>query len=49
MSYLEYTQGEYNYDGSQKSPNIFVLLACGMISGTIGATSVYPLNVVRTR
>lgn len=49
ISYLEYSQGEYNEDGSQKQPNIFVLWSCGMISGTIGATSVYPLNVIRTR
>lgn len=49
LSYLQYSQGEYNPDGSQKQPNVFVLWACGMISGTIGATSVYPLNVIRTR
>ncbi|GAN08169.1 calcium-binding mitochondrial carrier protein SCaMC-1-like isoform X3 [Mucor ambiguus] len=49
LSYLQYSQGEYNEDGSQKQPNVFVLWACGMISGTIGATSVYPLNVIRTR
>lgn len=49
LSYLHYSQGDYNDDGSQKQPNVFVLWACGMISGTIGATSVYPLNVIRTR
>ncbi|KAI8645519.1 mitochondrial carrier domain-containing protein [Parasitella parasitica] len=49
LSYLQYSQGEHNEDGSQKQPNVFVLWACGMISGTIGATSVYPLNVIRTR
>ncbi|KAI7896446.1 mitochondrial carrier domain-containing protein [Mucor mucedo] len=49
ISYLQYNQGEYNDDGTQKQPNIFVLWSCGMISGTIGATSVYPLNVIRTR
>ncbi|KAI8339309.1 mitochondrial carrier domain-containing protein [Blakeslea trispora] len=49
LSYLQYSQGEYNSDGTQKQPNIFVLWACGMMSGTIGATSVYPLNVIRTR
>lgn len=49
LSYLQYSQGDYNDDGSQKQPNVFVLWACGMISGTIGATSVYPLNVIRTR
>ncbi|CEP13234.1 hypothetical protein [Parasitella parasitica] len=49
LTYLQYSQGEYNQDGSQKQPNVFVLWACGMISGTIGATSVYPLNVIRTR
>lgn len=30
-------------------PSVFVLLACGTISGSVGATSVYPLSLVRTR
>ncbi|KAI9320517.1 mitochondrial carrier domain-containing protein [Dichotomocladium elegans] len=30
-------------------PNVLVLWACGMVSGSIGATTVYPLNLVRTR
>jgi solute carrier family 25 phosphate transporter 23/24/25/41 len=49
LSYLEYSLGEHYKGGSQKQPNVFVLWACGMVSGTIGATSVYPLNVIRTR
>lgn len=30
-------------------PNVLVLWMCGMASGSIGATSVYPLNMIRTR
>lgn len=30
-------------------PNVLVLWACGMVSGSIGATTVYPLNLIRTR
>ncbi|KAF9546421.1 hypothetical protein EC957_009770 [Mortierella hygrophila] len=40
-------------DGSEEKaldrPSVFVLLACGTISGSVGATSVYPLSLVRTR
>ncbi|KAF9938425.1 hypothetical protein BGZ67_000196 [Mortierella alpina] len=34
---------------SLERPSVFVLLACGTISGSVGATSVYPLSLVRTR
>ncbi|KAI9483293.1 MAG: mitochondrial carrier domain-containing protein [Benjaminiella poitrasii] len=30
-------------------PNVMILWMCGMMSGSIGATSVYPLNMIRTR
>ena len=32
-----------------KEPGVLALLAFGSISGSVGATSVYPLNLVRTR
>ncbi|KAG8903969.1 hypothetical protein FRB99_002448 [Tulasnella sp. 403] len=32
-----------------QEPGVLALLAFGSISGTVGATSVYPLNLVRTR
>ncbi|CAO3650804.1 unnamed protein product [Mucor hiemalis] len=36
--------------GSEKPhPNVLVLWMCGMVSGSIGASSVYPLNMIRTR
>lgn len=36
--------------GAEKPhPNVLVLWMCGMVSGSIGATSVYPLNMIRTR
>ncbi|KAI9487012.1 MAG: mitochondrial carrier domain-containing protein [Benjaminiella poitrasii] len=35
--------------GQSKAPNVLILWACGMVSGSIGATSVYPLNMIRTR
>ena len=38
---MKYTVGE--------EPSNITLLACGSISGSIGATSVYPLNLLRTR
>lgn len=36
--------------GAEKPhPNVLVLWMCGMVSGSIGASSVYPLNMIRTR
>ncbi|CAG8482108.1 11991_t:CDS:2 [Acaulospora colombiana] len=32
-----------------KEPSAWVSLSCGMISGSVGATIVYPLSLVRTR
>ncbi|ORZ02460.1 mitochondrial carrier domain-containing protein [Syncephalastrum racemosum] len=48
MSYLSYMEDEMHLD-QKRQPSVFVLWACGMVSGSIGATSVYPLNVIRTR
>ena len=42
LSYLDYMEEQ---EGGPVQPSVFVLWACGMISGSIGATSVYPLNV----
>ncbi|EJD53461.1 mitochondrial carrier [Auricularia subglabra TFB-10046 SS5] len=33
----------------EREPGVLALLAYGSISGSVGATSVYPLNLVRTR
>ncbi|KAG0266808.1 hypothetical protein BG011_000860 [Mortierella polycephala] len=40
---------EGSEEKSLERPSVFVLLACGTISGSVGATSVYPLSLVRTR
>ncbi|KAG0257622.1 hypothetical protein DFQ27_005036 [Actinomortierella ambigua] len=42
---------DYDSNGNIKleRPSVFVLLACGTISGSVGATTVYPLSLVRTR
>ncbi|KAK9703121.1 hypothetical protein K7432_010884 [Basidiobolus ranarum] len=45
-SYVRYTQSTGN---PCQEPNVMVLLGCGMISGTVGATMVYPLSLIRTR
>ncbi|CDH53071.1 mitochondrial substrate carrier family protein [Lichtheimia corymbifera JMRC:FSU:9682] len=47
LTYLTYM--EEKTGGTNRQPSVLVLWACGMISGSIGATSVYPLNVIRTR
>ncbi|KAI8081687.1 mitochondrial carrier domain-containing protein [Halteromyces radiatus] len=49
LGYLRHTDQENLHSDKQKQPSVFVLWACGMVSGSIGATSVYPLNVIRTR
>lgn len=35
--------------GQDEQPSVLALLAFGSVSGSVGATSVYPLNLVRTR
>ncbi|KAK7695894.1 hypothetical protein QCA50_000533 [Cerrena zonata] len=34
---------------AQEEPGVLAILAFGSVSGSVGATSVYPLNLVRTR
>lgn len=51
---VTYLQSMDKKQGSSSSsekqePNVLVLWMCGMASGSIGATSVYPLNMIRTR
>ncbi|KAI9315862.1 mitochondrial carrier domain-containing protein [Dichotomocladium elegans] len=47
FTYLAYMEEEHGV--TPKQPSVLVLWLCGMVSGSIGATSVYPLNVIRTR
>ncbi|OBZ90766.1 Calcium-binding mitochondrial carrier SAL1 [Choanephora cucurbitarum] len=49
VTYLQYMNSQKDHEGKSKSPNVLVLWACGMVSGSIGASSVYPLNMIRTR
>ena len=49
VTYLQYMNNQKDEHGKGKSPNVLVLWACGMVSGSIGASSVYPLNMIRTR
>ncbi|KAI0092006.1 mitochondrial carrier [Irpex rosettiformis] len=49
MSTFEGLKLAYLRTSGKEEPGVFVLLACGSVSGSIGATSVYPLNLVRTR
>ncbi|OZJ01980.1 hypothetical protein BZG36_04898, partial [Bifiguratus adelaidae] len=49
MHYLAIRNEKNDLDGKQEPPNLFVLWGCGMLSSCIGATSVYPLNMIRTR
>ncbi|WFD35080.1 hypothetical protein MCUN1_001929 [Malassezia cuniculi] len=41
LFYMRYT--------GKDEPGVFALLAFGSVSGSVGATTVYPLNLVRTR
>jgi len=36
-------------EDNQKAPSMLVLWGCGIVSGSIGASSVYPLSMIRTR
>ncbi|CAO3631572.1 unnamed protein product [Cunninghamella blakesleeana] len=53
VTYLQYMKKQQqlsNTSGDEApQPNILILWSCGMVSGCIGATSVYPLNMIRTR
>ncbi|KAL0089702.1 mitochondrial carrier domain-containing protein [Phycomyces blakesleeanus] len=52
VTYLQHMNkqaAEHRQTGEAPQPNVLVLWTCGMVSGSIGATSVYPLNMIRTR
>lgn len=49
MSTFEALKLTYLRSTGKEEPGVLALLACGSVSGSIGATSVYPLNLVRTR
>lgn len=49
MSTFEALKLAYLRSTHQDEPGVLALLAFGSISGSVGATSVYPLNLVRTR
>lgn len=49
MSTFEALKLAYLRSTGKEEPGVMALLAFGSISGSVGATSVYPLNLVRTR
>ena len=49
MSTFEALKLAYLRSTGKAEPGVLALLAFGSISGSVGATSVYPLNLVRTR
>jgi len=49
MSTFEALKLAYARSTGHPEPGVLALLAFGSISGSVGATSVYPLNLVRTR
>lgn len=49
MSTFEALKLGYLRSTSKDEPGVLALLAFGSISGSVGATVVYPLNLVRTR
>ena len=49
MSTFEALKLAYLRSTSKDEPGVLALLAFGSISGSVGATMVYPLNLVRTR
>ncbi|KIM25974.1 hypothetical protein M408DRAFT_73637, partial [Serendipita vermifera MAFF 305830] len=49
MSTFEALKLAYLRSTGLEEPGVLALLAFGSISGSVGATSVYPLNLVRTR
>jgi solute carrier family 25 (mitochondrial phosphate transporter), member 23/24/25/41 len=49
MSTFEALKLAYCRSTGQDEPGVLALLAFGSLSGSVGATSVYPMNLVRTR
>lgn len=49
MSTFEALKLAYLRSTGKEEPGVLATLAFGSISGSVGATSVYPLNLVRTR
>ncbi|KAL0949489.1 hypothetical protein HGRIS_009543 [Hohenbuehelia grisea] len=49
MSTFEALKLAYLRSTGKEEPGVLAILAFGSISGSVGATSVYPLNLVRTR
>lgn len=49
MSTFEALKLAYLRSTGKEEPGVLALLAFGSVSGSVGATSVYPLNMVRTR
>ncbi|GBE79699.1 Calcium-binding mitochondrial carrier SAL1 [Sparassis crispa] len=49
MSTFEGLKLAYLRSTGKEEPGVLALLAFGSVSGSIGATSVYPINLVRTR
>ena len=49
MSTFEALKLAYLRSTGKDEPGVLALLAFGSLSGSVGATSVYPLNLVRTR
>ena len=49
MSTFEALKLAYVRSTGLEEPGVLALLAFGSVSGSVGATSVYPLNLVRTR
>jgi len=49
MSTFEALKIAYMKSTGKEEPGVMALLAFGSVSGSVGATSVYPLNLMRTR
>lgn len=49
LAYVRSLGSSSDPDAPPPDPGVLALLLCGSISGSVGATSVYPLNLVRTR
>jgi solute carrier family 25 phosphate transporter 23/24/25/41 len=49
MSTFEALKLAYLRSTGKEEPGVLAILAFGSISGSVGATSVYPLNLVRTK